>query len=136
MTSTTNFFTFKKIIIIIIIIIAPSSYVINFSNLIFWKYNVVQACRTSWVRIPERFYPHAFSYHDSQTSENCKNLRALTFTLFRIKDKTMDSFCSPSPLHVIIVVIRIFNIILSLGGNFTSLYAHFVPVCACVRVWM
>jgi hypothetical protein len=30
---------------------------------------------------------------------------------------------------MIIVVIRIFKIILQLGGNLTSLNAHFVPVC-------
>jgi hypothetical protein len=46
----------------------------------------------------------------------------------------MDSFCSPSPLLIIIVVIRIFKIILQLGGNLTSLNAHFVPVCVCVYV--
>jgi hypothetical protein len=54
-----------------------------------WKYNVVQACRTPWVRIPELFYPHAFSYSDSQTS---KKLHEFNSTRIHcVSDKRLDS---------------------------------------------
>jgi hypothetical protein len=41
-----------------------------------WKYNVVQSCRTPWVRIPKLFYPHAFSYLDSQTRKKLHEFKS------------------------------------------------------------